>query len=61
VDLNQVALRAGGRGYRPVEASPLTGHHGRGRVVFELPDSIEGFSVVIPGARGLEQRSFDWP
>jgi hypothetical protein len=56
-----VVLRADGRSYRPVESASLTGHHAQGMVTFDVPGSIERFSITIAGVRGMSELTFDWP
>lgn len=56
-----VALHADGKTYRPLSASPLSGHHASGTVVFEIERLPSKFSITITGVRKAGELKFDWP
>ena len=54
-------LRAEGKTLRPLEPVPLRGHHGKGRLEFQLDRLPDSFEIVIRGVRAMGDLTFRWP
>lgn len=55
------ALEFGDQKLKPISVPRLGGHHNQGRLVFELAELPEQFSIKISGLNLPEDSTFDWP
>lgn len=61
-DLKQITrLVIGTKSISPTSAPRLGGHHNNGKLVFNIGQIPERFSILIEGLHSKETRRFDWP
>jgi hypothetical protein len=53
-------MHVDGKVYHPVKVDRMRGHHSGGKIVFEIPERPDRFSMVIQGLPGVENRLYEW-
>jgi hypothetical protein len=66
VRLNGIDMKAmttleyGDKVLKPVKASRVGGHHASGKIVFNIGEDIDSFTIRIKGIPKIEDRVYEW-
>lgn len=61
IDLAAVTvLKFKGKTYKPVKVKAGGGHHAYGKIIFEIAEEPEDFSITITGIPMVQNRVFKW-
>lgn len=60
-DLRRItSLEYEGKVFAPSKADSLVGHHGFGKIVFDVGKQIQSFRITIRGLPAVEERVYEW-
>ncbi len=60
-DLSQITmLKYNKKEIKPTEASSLSGHHGSGKIIFQLNAFPKTFTLIIEGIPAVQKRIYNW-